>query len=319
VIWKKKSEDDSLPPAVRSWRQIEQSAQRHVVSVLMRRRRIFTLLRFTGLSLGLVALIVVSGYAVFLFNTRPREMSIALPGEPIRQVVFESNGVLTPDWFARTFELVPHITLMETDIFALKTRLEEVAQIRFATVSRIFPYRLEVVIEERLPVLRARIRAVGGGTREVLVSDDGAVYTGVGYPTSMIDHLPYLGGVRFVENEHGIKPVSGIDTVSRLLSAARDIFPEIYATWKVISCEGFSGDVSDPNGTIRVRSTRVREILFAPKLFDQQLFHLDRVLDYSANRRIDVLKRVDLSLGDQVAVEYFADPLTLSQPRTLQF
>jgi cell division septal protein FtsQ len=142
VIWKKKSEDDSLPPAVRSWRQIEQSAQRHVVSVLMRRRRIFTLLRFTGLSLGLVALIVVSGYAVFLFNTRPREMSIALPGEPIRQVVFESNGVLTPDWFARTFELVPHITLMETDIFALKTRLEEVAQIRFATVSRYSPIAL---------------------------------------------------------------------------------------------------------------------------------------------------------------------------------
>ena len=319
MIWKKKKSGDGDQPLTRSWRQIEQSAQRQIVTVLARKRRIYSLLRFAGISLGLVVLIFAAGYGTYLFNTRSRNVRLVLPGEPLRETVFQSDGVLTRKWFSSEFPLNPDTSLMELDIFDLKTRLESSGQIREATVTRRFPDRLEVRIEERVPILRARVGEAGGETREVLISNRGAVYTGSGYAKTRIDQLPYLGGVRFVRNASGIRPLEGIDTVARLLSAARSRFPGIYATWKVVSCEDFSGDTSAPNASILVKGPRVKEIVFAPERFDEQLFQLDRVLEYSADRRIKVLKRVDLSLGEQVAVQYFSDPLTVNIPKTLRY
>ena len=57
---------------------------------------------------------------------------------------------------------------------------------------------------------------------------------------------------------------------------------------------------------IKIRSENVREIAFSPVEFPAQLEKLNRILQQAQDWGIQYLKRVDLSKGDQVVVEFYS-------------
>ena len=58
------------------------------------------------------------------------------------------------------------------------------------------------------------------------------------------------------------------------------------------------------DGYIRVRSESVREILFRPENFTEQLEKLEYILDSEGGPAVPSISRVNLSLLDQPTVEF---------------
>ena len=117
--------------------------------------------------------------------------------------------------------------------------------------------------------------------------------------------MPYLGGVRFSAgpNGVGIEPVEGVPELSRLLTLARTRFPALYKDWKVVTFHDVGVDMT----LITVKSRKVKAIVFTPPNFEGQLVRLEQIIDHSRMRGIRVIKKIDLSLGDQVVVQDFPD------------
>ncbi len=250
----------------------------------------------------------VLGYGIFLFKTNRSKINLPGSSEPLRLIHFETDGVLNRQWFAQEFYLVKGLKLMDLDIHEIKKDLEKHGQVKEATVTRKFPDELHITVRERIPVLRARLATtIGGKPEERLISREGVVYMGIEYSRSTLEELPYLGGVRFSIGPDGIEPVEGLPELARLLTLARTRFPAIYKGWKVVSLHD-SGDATGVEGTvITVKSRKVKSVIFSPPDFDRQLGQLEQIIAHSKQRGIRVIKKIDLSLGDQVVVQDFPD------------
>ena len=112
--------------------------------------------------------------------------------EPVKQVTFESDGVLDHRWFQNWFGPLRDRTLMQIDIDDLHSELIKEPQIAYAQVRRIFPSTLEVKILEENPVLVVRLGKKGGGVQDWMISADGDLYQGVGYTRQILSLLPSL-------------------------------------------------------------------------------------------------------------------------------
>ena len=98
-----------------------------------------------------------------------------------------------------------------------------------------------------------------------------------------------------------------MDVISQLLDTARLNYPILFESWKVVSCEEFNGLNEFSDQIIKIRSSIVREIIFTPFDFNRQLDQLARVIEYSERNHIYNIKRIDLSVSDQVAVQFYPD------------
>ena len=291
----------------KNWRGIKQTAGRQAVSIIARKRKIVAHAKLCGVIL--IILLVAGGitYSVHFFRSYENQIILAGPSDPVRRINFQSNGELDYQWFERNVAWPQDKTIMEIDIFAIKQMLENKGQIASAVVSRKFPDELEIEIIEREPVLRARVKGKKGKTDEVYVARDGTVYFHEDYEKSKKKHLPYLGGVRFKQDDDHILSLPGMDVISQLLDTARLNYPILFESWKVVSCEEFNGLNEFSDEIIKIRSSIVREIIFTPFDFSRQLDQLARVIEYSKRNHIYNIKRIDLSVSDQVAVQFYPD------------
>ena len=291
---------------VRSWRNISQIAGRKAVTKIARNRRILWYCKISAIGLSAIAVVAGLYFGVCLAVTEYGSIKLAGPSENVRRILFRSDGVLSHDWVRRVVRIPATTEMMDVDIFAIQELLESYGQVGKAEVWRRFPDQLEIALKEREPLLRARVPAQGKGFDELLVAADGTIYTGFDYSEEELREIPYLGGLAFRRDAGGFQPVPGMETLQKLLSLARERYPEIYRTWRVVSCENFSGAQDKLGEVIKIGGTDIREVVFLADDFEKQLDRLARVVEYSQQRRISVLKRVDLSLGEQVSVQYYA-------------
>jgi hypothetical protein len=136
-----------------------------------------------------------------------------------------------------------------------------------------------------------------------LVARDGVVYDGLGYPKATLKNLPFVQpyqhpGGRFF-------PMRGIERVAELLELARAAEPQFFRTWKVVSLEYYSGDLSLPGQVIEVRTTMVPRIIFSASAdYSRQLDRLKYILKYVQNQGNPSIERIDLSLRGSAAVQF---------------
>lgn len=280
-------------PTTRSWRQIRQNASRKVVTAHARRR----ILRATFKGVLLAVALAAGGGGIYYglqhWRQGVEKVNTALPAQPLREIAFATDGVLSKEWLVRVLDLAEGMDMMAIDIHRKKKELEAHGQVRKAILRR-QPDRLVIDLQERSPAVRLAIRAEDGGVRDLLVDRDGHIYDGHGYNSHELKSLPYLAGVALRRQGDGFQQLAGIDRVDDLLQVARSQAPHLYRGWKVVDCS--------ESPLIKIRSHEVREVIFGPEGYEEQLHWLDMVLESNRRQMLGMQERVDLSLGNQVVV-----------------
>ena len=286
-----------------SWRELAGPRRSRVNSPQARRRR---RTRWVKFFVGLVLVSAVIGglaWAVLEFKKREKKIPMTPSSKPIERIIFDTDGVLPDVWLSKTIRLQAGMSMMEADIHELKERLESDAQVKSASVERVFPSDLRIRVEERLPTLRLAIAGPDGQPRLRLVARDGAVYDGLGYPKATLKNLPYVQPYQHADGSYS--PMLGIESVAELLDLARQTQPRFFRTWQVVSLEHYSGDLSLPGQVIEVRSTLVPRIIFSASAdYGRQLDRLTYILDYVSNEGNQSIERIDLSLRGSAAVQF---------------
>ncbi len=287
---KKKARGNSL---TRSWREIRQTANRKVVTAHARKRILRSTMR-AFLAVTTVILMAAGTYfGVSHWQQGMQKVNTVLPTQPLREIVFRTDGVLSKSWLENLLGLPENVEIMSIDIHQKKLLLEQHGQIRSAVIRRL-PEQLVIEVQERRPVVRVATHDEYGQVIGLLVDRDGHVYPGSGYDRHEISTLPFLGGVALQRDGHGFRRLSGIDRIDDLLRTARSHSPHLYESWLVV-------DSSEPP-LLKVRSREIREIVFGPGRYTEQLQWLDMIIENNRRQMLRMEERIDLSLGSHVVV-----------------
>jgi cell division protein FtsQ len=279
-----------------------------------RRRVIWSALK-TIAALAIVVGVAWGGVqlaAVLRGNTR----RIAAAGEavPVKDVVLVTDGVLNQAWLVRTLALPKGATLMQLDLFSLRTRLTTSGQVRAATLTRTFPATLTVNLIENTPVARLMAQEGTEQPRMLLVARDGTVFHGEGFDDGMIATLPWLDGVSLARRGDGFEPIAGMEKAADLLAKAKLEAEHLYREWQVVSLAQLASD-----GEIVVRAQDGARIVFGTtEDFFPQLARLDTLLDAAHARTDKPIREIDLAIGAQVPVAFEdVKPVTGAPEQTL--
>jgi cell division septal protein FtsQ len=287
-----------------SWRSLVGGRNKtRIQSPQARKRRQRQILKLLALLGGVFAVMAAVAWAVIAFTQREAPMQIATPSKPVESIIFDTDGVLPSRWLGTVIELRRNTTMMEVDIHAMKQQLEAHGQVKSASVERQFPNVLKIKINEHEPVLRMRVMGANEQPEVRIVSRQGTIYKGVGYPEATLRKLPYV--VPYRHPGGGFKPLHGIERVAELLEVTRRTQPNFFKTWQLVSLEHYSGQPEMPGEIIEVRTSIVPRIIFGLNTdFAQQLDRLGVILQYVQNRGNPAVKRIDLSLQGSAAVQF---------------
>ena len=260
-------------------------------------------LKLLGAFLFCVLLISAVVWAIVAFNEREEPIQITTPSKPVEKVLFDTNGVLPPSWLGTVVELRRDTAMMEIDIHTMKQQLEAHGQVKSASIERQFPNALKIDLKEHEPVLRMRVMGVNGRAEVRIISREGTIYKGIGYPRATLNRLPFV--LPYQHSEGGILPMRGIGQVAELLEETRRKQSNFYKTWKLVSLKHYSGNPDFPGQVIEVRSSMVPRIIFGFNTsFAQQLDRLAVILNYVQSRGNPAIKRIDLTLPKDAAVQF---------------
>lgn len=297
---RKKVKNDKTPGV--GWKKLAPKASRRPASRAALRKRLSSLSRI----FLLVALLGSLGYGVWwvdrLLRSDSGPIDLTGPGIPVSSIGFHSDGVLTAHWFDNWFGPLRGRSLMELDIDEMQEALMAEDQISFARVSREFPDVLRIEIKERHPILVLRLGSNTGGYLDWLVSPDGTIYQGTGYPRSALSLLPSLSVdsalLQAKKEGKGYERLEGIPAVAPLLDLVRRDYPAIYRDWQVVSYE--RPNATDPGAHVLIRSGRVRSLRFSPGNYQAQMRRLHYLLLEPNFRKSPLIDSIDLSHGRSV-------------------
>ena len=287
-----------------TWRGLDGGSKRtRVNSSQSRKRRQVQALKL--LAASLVGVLFISGvvWAIVAFNEREEPIQITTPSKPVERVLFDTNGVLPPSWLGTVVKLRRDTAMMEIDIHSMKQQLEAHGQVKSASIERQFPNALKIHLKEHEPILRMRVMGANEQAGVRIISREGTIYKGIGYPRATLNKLPFV--LPYQHPEGGISPMRGIGQVAELLEETRHTQSNFYKTWKLVSLKHYSGNPELPGQVIEVRSSMVPRIIFGFNTsFAQQLDRLAVILNYVQSRGNPAIKRIDLTLPKDAAVQF---------------
>ncbi|MEO6873627.1 MAG: FtsQ-type POTRA domain-containing protein [Opitutaceae bacterium] len=289
------------PTPARNWRDIPQQMSPRTMSSEGRKRVIYRVLKMVAV-VGAVGALGWGGLEIAsTFKENPRKApDTALQSAPVKDLLLVTDGVLDQTWMNRTLALPKKTSLMELDLFQLRTRVLASGQVRAATITRNFPSTLAVSLSERMPVARLSAQNKDDAPRTLLVARDGVVYEGVGYDAAMIETLPWLGGVKLTRAGGTFQPIAGMESVAELLAKAKMEAEHLYNTWKVVSLAKLNSD-----DELEVTTKDATKITFSiTEDFFRQLANLDAILDAAAAHPEKSLREINLAVGSQVPVSF---------------
>lgn len=288
----------------RSWRAIRQEVTPHAMSKKGRRRQ------FNELARAVLVFAVIGGltwgvYALMHSWQSDRiGLAQAVDSEPLGEPMLITDGVLTKAWLKETMALPASASLMSLDLVALRDRLEKQRQVRVAVVTRSFPRTLVVTLQERMPVARLQVQDGAGRPRILLVDRTGAAYEGTGYDREMLVTLPWLKGFTLKRDGDGFAPIGGMKEVAELLATAQTEAPWLYRDWLIVSLARL-----ESHDEIVVTAQDVPELVFSrTRDYFKQIAQLDLIIDRTRDRTEAQLQRVNLAIGNQVAVQFDRPP-----------
>ncbi len=291
-------------PVRTSWKKIPQKAGKQSVtkeSQLVKFRRWMRIIGFSFGSCTLVLGASLGGY--YLFNT-PASTAFNAGAESPVEVEIQTDGFLPESWIELRLDLDHTLGLMQIDMRDLKANLEKYPQIANASVERRFPNMLRVMVRERYPVFRMKVKGTDGRYSILLVDEEGHVFENINCPEHLLRRIPFLAGVVLHRTLDGYQQIDGVKTLANLIHIAKRLYPDLSRDWMLVLADQLILAETFTHGYIRVRSKTIEEILFAPKDFEKQLERLKYILDSHAGSSVSYVSRVNLSLLDQPTVEF---------------
>ncbi|MEC8209333.1 MAG: FtsQ-type POTRA domain-containing protein [Verrucomicrobiota bacterium] len=287
-----------------TWRGLDGGSKRTRInsSQSLKRRQVQSI-KLLGAFFVAILLISVVVWAIIAFNEREGSIQITTPSKPVEKILFDSDGALPASWLRNVVELRRDTAMMEIDIHTMKQQLEAHGQVKSASIERQFPNALKIDLKEHEPVLRIRVMDANEQTEVRIISREGTIYKGIGYTRATLNKLPFV--LPYQHPEGGISPMRGIDQVAELLEETRQAQPNFYKTWKLVSLKHYSGNPELPGQVIEIRSSMVPRIIFGlNNSFAQQIDRLAVILNYVQSRGNPAIKRIDLTLPKDAAVQF---------------
>lgn len=285
-----------------SWRDIQQGNRRGKKTLAARKRRLVLLFR-GALGLLLLTAIGVGIVGLIYFFDQTAEGPPRLV-ETRNELVFESDGVLGAAWFREQFGEVLNTDVRELDVGILKEQLERQGQVATATVTVRLPSTLTVLLTERKPIMRIRLRGEDGEPQVLLLARDGSLYAGTDYPVDTLRRLPGAAGLRVQKSATGYKPIENIESVAELLEQAKKTLPSVYRHWKVVDLSDWDPDQDYRPSLVRIESAHIEEIVFSTEEIGEQLERLAGILEHTQRYQMGQPKFIDLSYGEEAVIRY---------------
>lgn len=305
----KPKEKEAKNPENRSWRQIRQDAPVKNMTDAARRRRTANLLKASGTLFGLVALLGMGTWAFVALRGHSEPLVLPQTHEPLKRILFETDGVLTHQWLGRELSIPRGTSLMEVDIFAMKRELEMHGQVKEAVVERRFPDALFVGITEAEPRARIAFRGEYGIVETLLVTGEGDVYQGFNYNPEDLSRLPYLADTSLKKDRGGhYRPIGGMPHLTRLFSLAWTRYPDLAEGWRVVSLQRYYGENPRVPASLIIRQRSGPNLIFSLRDMEEQLEKLVIILNdlesgQAADRSAPV-EAIDLSLDGPAVVSF---------------
>jgi cell division protein FtsQ len=285
-----------------SWRKIQQGRQRGSTTRTARKRRLLILFRTSLLVLVLFA-IVTGIFALRYFGKLVKETAPEAMAQPV-ELSFRSDGVLTEEWFRGAHGTVLHADVRQIDVGSLKENLESFGQVADAMVTVSLPSQLTIELQERIPMLRVRLRDADGAPRVLLVARDGTLFDGANYPADTLRRLPGVAGLRVRRSGDGFLPVEGLEAVAELLDMAKTRLPALYRHWRLLDLSDWNPDVDYRPSLVRVKSTHIDEIVFSTYGIEEQIVRLGGILEHIQRYQLGQPKLIDLSYSGDAVIRY---------------
>ena len=174
------------------------------------------------------------------------------------------------------------------DVATIKKDLEVDPQVLSAAVRRLSDGALEVTLKERVAIGRVALIAASGPMVVRLVSPEGTLFLGTGYPEQSIRYLPEITDFRTTGAGEKIS-IEGIEIVGPFLLDARSNYERIYRQWSAVSLRDcFNAQEDAPGSNLRV--------MISPRSQPADRPALTEIVFSTANWRNEllILSRLDL-------------------------
>lgn len=221
---------------------------------------------------------------------------------PIKKIEFKTDGVINPKWLGSYLKLPQKSTFNDVNIFAVKSSLESLTQVKSAKVERIHPDTLRIELEEHKPMAKFSTK-VDYADRVYLMSPEGVFFEPVCVNPEFVARLPSLERAN-PEFDGAVPKRYGNARILREFFAYAQAAGEL-ENWKEV-------DVSDAAKiTMPLLKVRTRDgtlIVFSPKDYAKQFDRLEYILRYSREKGLNGIERIDLSLKGRADVKYRDSP-----------
>ncbi|SHJ77660.1 POTRA domain-containing protein, FtsQ-type [Rubritalea squalenifaciens DSM 18772] len=142
----------------------------------------------------LVAVLIIVGIGVYLGGRAIRDHFVNNEEFLLRELSLETNGYLTYERVVEIGEINLNGTIFEVDIDELEQKLMDRPEVVTATVERKMPGKIEVKLQERVPVAWVSCRQLGLAGRNplsgILMDEDGVVFQCQGDLWNVAKDLP---------------------------------------------------------------------------------------------------------------------------------
>ena len=169
-------------------------------------------IRRLGLRILTFTLLIGGLCGISFFFQPPAQM------QPFKNLVFATNGVLTEAWLKSHLSMPWGKNLLSIDLEVLQARILKYSQIKQVDIAREFPDTLKITLTERTACGKMLISK--GGKKSVrLISDEGYIFSPIGYKKEMVRLLPTISNIpqKLITNNE----ILGFHFVSELISFKR--------------------------------------------------------------------------------------------------
>ena len=203
--------------------------------------------------------------------------NILLKPLPLKQIFFETNGVLKAKWIKNYLNLNKKTNLRTLNLSSLKKRLHRLGQIRSLQITSIFPNSLRISIKEYKPFLYTQGR-INQRIQKILISTEGIPFIGINHDNSFIKKLPLLTGFSLKYTNKKFQPIQQISIIKNFLEINRRISPNL--AWRKINIKDLKKNPNAPGSRIHAVSNHPYAIIFNSKAISKQAHQLKKILFY---------------------------------------
>ncbi|MDR2737624.1 MAG: FtsQ-type POTRA domain-containing protein [Puniceicoccales bacterium] len=252
----------------------------------------------------LVAVVVLSLAVAGLLSTKKSGKNVST--NELRRVTFSTNGKITAQWLARELAIKKGVDLFSLDISSMKTRLENLQQIRRISIEKCYPDTLSIRLDERSPILKVAVKM--NGTRKLFLVDgtDGKIFSPICYDKQVLSNI-LPANITLKQSDDKIfqfLPLKGAPAIKEFISTLQNDFPEVFAMVKFVNLKDYDSRPGAIWATIELHLKNGIIVVFGTRQFGVQLLRLNYLLNEKCADSLHRIKKINVSSPDDGVLEY---------------